>query len=371
MIKDFIVQNWTLILVLFAFAISLKMTVFLDKRTIRRMLVMILAVFLLSVAVFAEFRLADSGTHQKVRLVLMAIRYSSTPFILAMVIFTLVKRFRWFIFIPAIAMTAVDIVSIFNGVVFALDASNELVRGPLGYFPYVMAGFYCVFVIYILYARSNKTAAEIVPILFFCFTFLSDLILPFVIGREFSQFFCATISIALFVYYVFSILQLTKKDALTGALNRQAYYADVADEPEEITALVSLDMNGLKVINDTQGHAAGDEALVTLALCFRRALKSRQFGYRIGGRIPRRLRDRLPPRHAPGSFATRRADRTEHRRDQVQLFDRVQLLPRRREVDRHASEGVRQHDVRGKGALPQSKRDRAAEKKVNPTSPDF
>ena len=283
MIKEYIIQNWTLILVLFAFAISLKMTVFLDKRTIRRMLVMILAVFLLSVAVFAEFRLADSGTHQKVRLVLMAIRYSSTPFILAMVIFTLVKRFRWFIFIPAMAMAAVNTVSIFNGVVFSLDGSHELVRGPLGYFPYVMAGFYCVFLIYILYARSNKTAAEIIPILFFCFTFLSDLILPFVIGREFSQFFCATISIALFVYYVFSILQLTKKDALTGALNRQAYYADVADEPEEITALVSLDMNGLKVINDSQGHAAGDEALTVLAVCFTRALGRKQSLYRVGG----------------------------------------------------------------------------------------
>ena len=283
MIKDYIIQNWTLVLVLFAFAISLKMTVFLEKRTIRGMLVMILAVFLLSISVFTEFRLADSGAHQTLRLVLMAIRYSSTPFIMAMVIFTLVKRFRWFIFIPAMAMAAVNIVSIFNGVVFSLDGSHELVRGPLGYFPYVMAGFYCVFVIYLLYARSNKTAAEIVPILFFCFTFLSDLILPFVIGREFSQFFCATISIALFVYYVFSILQLTKKDALTGALNRQAYYADVATDPEEITALVSLDMNGLKVINDSQGHAAGDEALTVLAVCFTRALGRKQSLYRVGG----------------------------------------------------------------------------------------
>ena len=283
MIKDYLIQNWVLILVLFAFAISLKMTVFLEKKTIRRMLVMILAVFLLSIAVFTEFRLADSGTYRGVRLTLMAIRYSSTPFLLAMVIFTLVKRFRWFIFIPAIVMTAVDIVSIFNGVVFSVDASNELVRGPLGYFPYVMAGFYCVFLIYILYARSNKTAAEMIPIAFFCFTFLSDLILPFVIGRDFARFFCATVSIALFVYYVFSILQLTKKDALTGALNRQAYYADVADEPEEITALVSLDMNGLKIINDTEGHAAGDEALTVLAVCFTRALGRKQSLYRVGG----------------------------------------------------------------------------------------
>ena len=31
------------------------------------------------------------------------------------------------------------------------------------------------------------------------------------------------------------------------------------------------------------GHAAGDEALIAPGLCFRRALKSRQYGYRVGG----------------------------------------------------------------------------------------
>ena len=42
-------------------------------------------------------------------------------------------------------------------------------------------------------------------------------------------------------------------------------------------------MNGLKAINDNVGHAAGDEALVTLSLCFIKALKNREYGYRIGG----------------------------------------------------------------------------------------
>ncbi|MBP5610855.1 MAG: diguanylate cyclase [Clostridia bacterium] len=283
MIKDYIIQNWALVLVLLAFAISLKMTVFLDKKTIRRMLVMILGVFLLSISVFTEFRLADAGTHQGLRLVLMAIRYTSTPLILAMVIFTLIRRLRWFVFIPAMATGLVNFLSIFTGAVFSIDAEHKLVRGPLGYFPYVMAGLYCVFVIYLLYKRSNKTTTELIPIVFFCFTFLSDLILPFLIGRDFAQFFCATISIALFVYYVFSILQLTQKDALTGALNRQAYYADVATDPDEITSVVSLDLNGLKTINDTQGHSAGDEALSALAVCFSRALGRSQSLYRVGG----------------------------------------------------------------------------------------
>ena len=283
MIKEYLIQNWSLILVLLAFTISLKMTVFLEKRTIRRTLFMIAAIFLLSISVFIEFSLADAGTHRGLRLVLMAIRYSFTPFLLAMIVFTRINRFRWFIFFPATVAAIVNILSIFNGVVFALGEDASLLRGPLGYLPYVMAGVYCVFVIWVLFKHSNKTAAEIVPLLFFCFTFLSDLIFPFLIGRDFALFFCSTVSIALFVYYVFSILQLTKKDALTGALNRQAYYADVADEPGEITALVSMDMNGLKTINDTKGHAAGDEALTTLSNCFSRALGRRQSFYRVGG----------------------------------------------------------------------------------------
>ena len=83
--------------------------------------------------------------------------------------------------------------------------------------------------------------------------------------------------------YEFSLLQLTKKDQLTGVLNRQAFYADTAISPEEITALVSVDMNGLKNINDTRGHAAGDEALCTLALCLLRAERKGQYVYRTGG----------------------------------------------------------------------------------------
>ena len=88
---------------------------------------------------------------------------------------------------------------------------------------------------------------------------------------------------ALFVYYVFSILEQTKKDTLTGLLNRQAFKSDIYKNPEEITALLSIDMNGLKTINDAQGHVAGDEALTTLALCIMRSLRSRESGYRLGG----------------------------------------------------------------------------------------
>ena len=115
------------------------------------------------------------------------------------------------------------------------------------------------------------------------FAFLTGIVFPLVIGKDYAKIFCTTMAIALFVYYVFLILQLTKKDALSGLLNRQAYYSSIQDDYKEITAIVSIDMNGLKVINDTQGHLAGDKAIVSLSNCFIKASRYKQSVYRIGG----------------------------------------------------------------------------------------
>ena len=263
MVSNYFLQNWTLILILLAFTAALKMTVFLDRKTIQRMYVLIGQIFFLSIIVYLEFQLGDLGTHRTLRLVLMAVRYSATPFIIAQVIYTLVKRFRPFIFIPAIILALINFSSIFINSVFSIDDAHNFHRGPLGFLP--------------------KKSIEIIPIVFLCFALFSGLVLPFVYGKAYAHIFCSIIAIALFVYYVFLILQLTTIDTLTGLLNRQAFYADIGRNPENITALLSLDMNGLKTINDTGGHAAGDDALVTLAVCFTRALKRGQSCYRVGG----------------------------------------------------------------------------------------
>jgi diguanylate cyclase (GGDEF)-like protein len=173
--------------------------------------------------------------------------------------------------------------SIPTGIVFKIAEDNSFSRGALGYLPFITVGLYAIALVVLLIKRSNKKWMEIAPIIFLCIALLSQVIFPFVYGSDFSKVFCPTLGIALFIYYVFEILQQTKKDSLTGLLNRNAFETDISNNTEDITALISLDMNGLKVLNDTQGHHAGDEALLTLALCINRALKSRQYAYRIGG----------------------------------------------------------------------------------------
>ena len=281
---EYLLQNWGVILILLAFAVVLKITVFLDKITVRRMYILIALVFVFSFIVFNEFYLAEINKYPQLRAVLIAIRYSTTPFVIAFILYTLVKKVRWYyVFSLAAIFAILNIISIFTGIVFSINEAGDMVRGPLGYFPYIAVGIYSVALVYFLFRQSSKLATEIIPIIFLAFAFGSGLVLPFIVGKDYSKIFCLSIAIALFVYYVFLILQLTKKDALTGLLNRQAYYAFIKSHQKDISAVVSIDMNGLKSINDNEGHLAGDEALTTLARCFTKAATSKQLVYRIGG----------------------------------------------------------------------------------------
>jgi len=79
-------------------------------------------------------------------------------------------------------------------------------------------------------------------------------------------------------------------DELTGVLNRRAGLADLTSEIEQLRrsaepelALVFLDVDGLKFINDTQGHAAGDAALCGVAHVLKRCLRTGDIVFRYGG----------------------------------------------------------------------------------------
>ena len=283
MLRDYFIQNWALILVSLAFLVSLRTTAFMDKKFAGRMCILIFEVLFLSVIVFVEFWQVDQGIVWEGRRYQMLIRYCATPFIDARVLYTLVKKLRPAIFIPALISAIICLISVFTGIVAQVMPDGTIQYGPLRLLPYVVPGIYGAAMLYILYKRSGKQFNDLIPIAFFAFALSAAVILPFMLGRIYSHIFCETISIALFTYYLFSIQSLTKTDSLTRVLNRQACYADMETAPDEITALVSIDMNGLKDINDTHGHAAGDEALTVLALCFTQAAKAHQSVYRIGG----------------------------------------------------------------------------------------
>ena len=77
-------------------------------------------------------------------------------------------------------------------------------------------------------------------------------------------------------------------DVLTGLPNRAAFYAvagrQLASAPEkQCTAVLLLDLDGFKLVNDTLGHAAGDTLLVTIGRRFGGALRADDTAARLGG----------------------------------------------------------------------------------------
>lgn len=82
------------------------------------------------------------------------------------------------------------------------------------------------------------------------------------------------------------IEHISKHDFLTGLPNRR-YYDQVIkelDRPENYPLIVSvLDIDGLKLINDTYGHHVGDETLIKFANELSKVCKYKTFVSRVGG----------------------------------------------------------------------------------------
>lgn len=83
--------------------------------------------------------------------------------------------------------------------------------------------------------------------------------------------------------------ELSTTDSLTGALNRGAFLAclnselETADSIASQLSLVTFDIDHFKNINDTWGHAAGDQVLAGLGDICRNTLRAHDIFGRIGG----------------------------------------------------------------------------------------
>lgn len=107
------------------------------------------------------------------------------------------------------------------------------------------------------------TASVAGPICFLAYYFMGRAIMALAISRD-----------------TFELLSRT--DPLTGLLNRRAF-AEAIAELQTPYVLAVIDIDRFKAINDTHGHAAGDQVLVEVAAVFRAAFGEETIVARIGG----------------------------------------------------------------------------------------
>lgn len=78
-------------------------------------------------------------------------------------------------------------------------------------------------------------------------------------------------------------------DTLTGLANRALFteFASkqlaLSERHQESMALIAIDLDGFKEVNDTQGHAMGDEVLIAVARRIENVLRSSDTAARLGG----------------------------------------------------------------------------------------
>lgn len=83
--------------------------------------------------------------------------------------------------------------------------------------------------------------------------------------------------------------RLAATDSLTGLMNRRAFYLEAEHifqksiRYERDTAILMLDIDLFKQVNDTYGHSAGDKVITAIAACIQKVCRETDLPARFGG----------------------------------------------------------------------------------------
>lgn len=172
-------------------------------------------------------------------------------------------------------------IPVFRGIMFSFDANNVFIRGIFGFLPYIVSAFYVIMILYLIIKKTVISKSEVVIII--AIIVLGGIATLMESKFKFDLILSQVLIIGTVFYFLFLNVQVYKHDTLTQLENRRCFYIELEKIKKSNFILVSMDLNELKLYNDTLGHAAGDEALVTcseyMLNCFPKNCKI----YRIGG----------------------------------------------------------------------------------------
>lgn len=194
------------------------------------------------------------------------------------------RRERLLLWIPACVNLCITLLAFFTKLVFWYGADGNIMRGPLAYSPHFTSLIYSAVLFWYAY-RSHQQGKSHESII------ISIAVLLCLAGTYAETKYAlrgiliGVIAMDVTFYYLYIHIEYFKVDILTGTLNRLSFYADIEmyKQKKASVYILSVDLNGLKQINDTYGHNAGDEAIRYAANFIRSVIPSNARLYRIGG----------------------------------------------------------------------------------------
>ncbi|MCR5214534.1 MAG: GGDEF domain-containing protein [Eubacterium sp.] len=230
--------------------------------------------------------------------------YTLTPMVSVLLVKQMkVKNKLSYVITGAITFNTVfQIISVFNGWIFYITPENTYEAGPLygGYLVVAIMIIFTVAIQFIIYGRKYRKQNQVSLYSILVLVLTSIGMQELVSTGIRTLYIGVTIAMALLFIHVTEYTQmetddyLTEQlikintDALTGILSRHAYsqalneYNAMDKLPSDFVAF-SIDINGLKKVNDTLGHEAGDELIIGAARCIEEAVGDLGKCYRTGG----------------------------------------------------------------------------------------
>lgn len=205
------------------------------------------------------------------------------PILLASVFSGERVRLRSWRFLPSYINCALALLSPAYGLIFRIPADNAYQRGFL-FLLYVLAYLWGMLVLLKTMSDEGRRYQYRSQFkLFFMFAiFLLGTTVQIALPTVHTAWTCVTLTMAL--YYGFVCEFHDKFDALTKLYNRKSYESELERLGRKPRfAVIVMDVDDFKRVNDLYGHPYGDECLFRLASLIYEAFHKIGVCYRIGG----------------------------------------------------------------------------------------
>jgi diguanylate cyclase (GGDEF)-like protein/PAS domain S-box-containing protein len=279
-------SNYIMIAEMLGLWVLLDSNIHLKRRTINVTRCVIVLIFIEAICWAVERYLREIGYLTTARIILAPTIYLLHPVILLgiMEMADFIKKRRILFYLPVLISAPILYTSQWTHLIYWFDDKNLYIAADniMRYYPYFLFLLYVILFVgayMIRYSHSGTAERKGILISIIAASVGVVLHIIFEIDVDYSTLFASL----LIIYYLSLYVLTAKEDTLTQLLNRQCYYADMEKMADKITAVVSVDMNDLKKINDSQGHDAGDKALKKVAECLGKSKQKNKKVYRIGG----------------------------------------------------------------------------------------
>ncbi len=168
---------------------------------------------------------------------------------------------------------------------YVANSTNDgliFTRGIFNFSSHILSGFLLAYLIFLSYRLISLKHRDDAIMVLLCVLFVVVAVILEATNVA-TNLLNMTIAISCVFYYLFLNRDDNRRDALTRLFTRKTYYIDLAKYEKRIVGVISIDMNGLKYLNDTKGHEEGDNAIRCVGKAILMSIKKDMLAYRMGG----------------------------------------------------------------------------------------